>query len=604
MQPNVPNIQFDPDTLARFQRAKARGVPDEVNYQRAAQYQASKAQTKGGGGLRPEAPLSDRFADLLPLIGGIGGSFLGSPILGGAAGAGLGTFAKQAIKGEDINVGEAGKEAALSAVGGVVGKGLGFVGGKLLPGVSKLASHSGKSLGVKAFRANSGQMTKFAQETGEDFGEFLARRSISGVDDVIKHADDLQSGFDKIALSKNLAVTGDDIITGFNNHITRLQQSILPADHEKAKVLVNIADNFIKQYGNGPYPASVITPLRREIDKSIKDFALDQAVKGPLNLTRDVLEESLRGAADNAGLSAGGQSFKQAGIELSKLYKALEIGERQANLGRGNLPTRLTSLLAGGVGGASAGVPGAVAAMGAAETINHPSTISAASKLLSKFGSATENIPGMSPTAQQALTRFGVGTGAAMGMGQEQPRQSFDPNQAIEGEIVGNQSGSMQNGMNEQDALRQVIAQVMFSKAKNVSDLKTAFELMQGPTTKPLAAEQQKMKANAQSGLAAINTVKTILSQDSFAPIKSKIPIVSGQSPYTAAAKEVADVYTRLRTGAALNVEEQEFYDSQLPQPFDSPETIEYKLSLFEDLFNRFAYGQTSAVPDFSGLMQ
>ena len=61
-------------------------------------------------------------------------------------------------------------------------------------------------------------------------------------------------------------------------------------------------------------------------------------------------------------------------------------------------------------------------------------------------------------------------------------------------------------------------------------------------------------------------------------------------------------MYTRLRTGAALNKEEQEFYDSQLPKVTDQPRDIEYKLSLFEDLFSRLS-GQQNAVDELDQLL-
>lgn len=79
--------------------------------------------TSGGGG----------FSNLLPLLGGIAGSFIGSPILGGAIGAGLGTLGKQAIQGKG-NPGEVVTQAALAGAGGIGGKLLGGLLGHVLPG--------------------------------------------------------------------------------------------------------------------------------------------------------------------------------------------------------------------------------------------------------------------------------------------------------------------------------------------------------------------------------------------------------------------------------------------------------------------------------------
>lgn len=141
---------------------------------------------------------------------------------------------------------------------------------------------------------------------------------------------------------------------------------------------------------------------------------------------------------------------------------------------------------------------------------------------------------------------------------------------------------------NEQDQLRQILGSIMFSKAKNASDIAAAYNFLYGGTTKP-TAQQQATSANAQSGLRALNLLETTLQSDPNAPLKAHIPLVSRTTPYATASREVADVLTRLRTGAALNESEIKFYQGQLPQPFDSPSTINYKLSLFRNLFNQLS---------------
>lgn len=583
------------------QAAKAAGYSDDE----IANYMASKqvaAPTMG----TPEQPKSSSFADLLPLIGGVAGSFIpgAGTILGGALGAGAGALLKQGIKKDPFDVGEIAKEAVFSGLGGVAGKALGFAGSKLLPGLARGATETGEKLAVKAFRPTPSQLTEFAAETGEPFQQYLAKKGFTGLEDVAKHVDTLQNGFDNVVLNKNLVVDTDNIISKFADQINRLNESINPADQGKAETLQKIALNFIRQYGDKPLTADALTALRKEIDKGIKDFALDQGVKGPLNLTRDVFQDSLREAADNAGITIGDQSLKEAGIELSKGYKALAIGERQANLGKGSLPTKLTSLIAGGIGGATGGIPGAAGGIAAAEAINNPGTISLLSKLATSTGKALSKVPPLSPNAATALERIGVGAGALPGGEQPAMEGQIIPNdpQAMLTAITGGAETPTGTGGNvglgsEEEALKQVLASVMFSKAKSVSDLKTAFEFL-NPTKKPLTGTQQLQKTNAESGLRSLKTVESILKSDPNAPLKSRIPIVAGRSPYATAAREISDVITRLRTGAALTDNEEKFYRSQLPEPFDSPQTIQYKLNLFKQLFSQVAYGQTPATPD------
>lgn len=86
----------------------------------------------------PETAMAEEgsWADWLPVAGAIVGSFvpgLGT-IAGGAVGAGLGTVAKQFLdKKEGFDTGEVLKETALGGVGGVIGKGVSSVAGKVLP---------------------------------------------------------------------------------------------------------------------------------------------------------------------------------------------------------------------------------------------------------------------------------------------------------------------------------------------------------------------------------------------------------------------------------------------------------------------------------------
>lgn len=100
---------------------------DELN-QIKLQFDAAQAQS------RPQQPQKKKVGGLrgliggaLPLVGGAIGATLGSfvaPVAGtaagGAVGSGAGAFLKQRLLGEDTNIGEIGKEAALGVVPGVL----------------------------------------------------------------------------------------------------------------------------------------------------------------------------------------------------------------------------------------------------------------------------------------------------------------------------------------------------------------------------------------------------------------------------------------------------------------------------------------------------
>lgn len=125
---------------------------------------------------------------------------------------------------------------------------------------------------------------------------------------------------------------------------------------------------------------------------------------------------------------------------------------------------------------------------------------------------------------------------------------------------------------------------------------------------KPLSAEAAKVVGNAQSGLDSLAQLRGAIESGGGVPTGTLVPgrelfgnlgaNVLGTAGYDTAAKNVADVITRLRTGAALTDAEEQFYKSQLPQAFDSPEVREQKLSMFNDLFTRLLTNTGTAGTD------
>ena len=123
----------------------------------------------------------------------------------------------------------------------------------------------------------------------------------------------------------------------------------------------------------------------------------------------------------------------------------------------------------------------------------------------------------------------------------------------------------------------------------------TAAELgVAGGFRGPMSPERQKMEENAQSGLRAIDKLRSELKKPGMLA-ELAIPTSPAARTARAARGEMIDVITRLRTGAALNKDEQAFYRDQAPGLIDAlfgdPDTIEYKLSIFENEFKGLAGG-------------
>lgn len=132
-------------------------------------------------------------------------------------------------------------------------------------------------------------------------------------------------------------------------------------------------------------------------------------------------------------------------------------------------------------------------------------------------------------------------------------------------------------------------------------------------SAKPMSAEASKVVANANSGLDSLSELEGLLQNDPSVLQKTAIPgraalggavgNAIGTASYDTAARNVADVITRLRTGAALTDSEEKFYKSQLPQAFDSPEVVQQKLNMFRNLFSSVSNQTGSTGTDTQALM-
>lgn len=131
--------------------------------------------------------------------------------------------------------------------------------------------------------------------------------------------------------------------------------------------------------------------------------------------------------------------------------------------------------------------------------------------------------------------------------------------------------------------------------------------------TKPLSAESSKVISNANSGLTSLAQLRQIMENDPSAKTKQIIPGQSmfggaggnalGTSSYNAAQKNITDVITRLRTGAAITESEEKFYRSMMPQAFDNADTVNQKLDMFQNLFESVANRTGTAGNDTQGVI-
>jgi hypothetical protein len=120
---------------------------------------------------------------------------------------------------------------------------------------------------------------------------------------------------------------------------------------------------------------------------------------------------------------------------------------------------------------------------------------------------------------------------------------------------------------------------------------------------KPLTQGEFTNLNNAKQGLRALDKLKEKIEADPSILLKAAIPGSPGARLFATWKNELSDIITRLRTGAALNEEEQHFYQSQMPGLLDlvgqkvEPNLVEDKLKIYDGLFNGVLtqYGRRAA---------
>lgn len=135
-----------------------------------------------------------------------------------------------------------------------------------------------------------------------------------------------------------------------------------------------------------------------------------------------------------------------------------------------------------------------------------------------------------------------------------------------------------------------------------------------GGAGKPLSAEASKVLANANSGLDSLSQLEAIIKKEGGVSQGTLVPgrelfgnfgaNALGTASFDTAAKNVTDVITRLRTGAALTESEEKFYKSQIPQAFDTPEVRAQKIDMFRNLFDSIASRTGNSSMDISELFK
>lgn len=476
---------------------------------------------------QPPSQPGGGFASWLPLIGALGGSFIPGlgPILGGALGAAGGTIGKQAIQGKP-DIGEVGKEAAFAGFGGVLGKGLGGLVGRIFgrggPAIAEAGTKGGISAGLasRTLASNFRIPPKLAPQIKieEALGQMIDDEvklplSLKGYQDIAgKITGDkgaITQAYRDAALNVKAPINFDTALVNAQNSVGL--KGAIPFNEQKG-VLAKIRNYFNNR--DYPTPGTISSDdafdIARQLEKegyNLYHRGINELTPRPdleaigqtyIGVADDLLNQISRGI-DTEGLfpivrqnaitqlqKVSPKLAARAGAtqNISQLrsvaapYVNISRGV-QATLNRGETPfgmgsLALTSRIVGALGGGGLfGLPGAAAGAALAPSVqgiaaaSEPALTSLAARGILGAGKAVGKLGG-----PETLTRAGVAGGATLGGEPVVPEaQAAEPGQQnIEEQLLPPQS---ENQL--QEKLRQAFFLAMLSNPKQAAQLQTIF---------------------------------------------------------------------------------------------------------------------------------
>lgn len=497
-------------------------------------------------------------------------------------------------------------------------------------------SGAADDLAVKQFRLTPTQLTNFKTKFGEDAGQTIRKYGFTSADDVTtKGINPLQEQFD--TLVKNAGdISKEALQKNFSDTVAKLKGANSTTNQQIGISLENEVSNLLAKYGD-TIPANKINDIRREFDSLVNytNKAADPNKYGVNKRVADVLRKTLQDA-DSTG------KLKDVGNEISKLRQLSDNVAKQGELGRGSLPMGLIQVLSSGAGGVVGGVPGALGGAAMAAAVNsgagRRALMTAVDKGVTKLSS--EAPKGIGQSLRQAAARVG-GIGATRALTSPEDQSLSDLNSAgnntnaqnittapaINPMMTSNMDSSYAQSQEASNPLGYSSAQIgqalmaayadgnstAAKQLEGMYQLATEFEQaqMKASESPKLSAESSKVIANANSGLQSLDALESMLAQSPDVLSKTAVPgrdafggalgNALGTAGYDNLSRNVLDVITRLRTGAALTAGEEKFYRSQLPQAFDSPDVVRQKLGMFRELFSSVA-NRTGGSADASSL--
>lgn len=622
---------MDPNAFAQIQ-SQAENMYKTRQSQRVAQPKQQKK--KGPGGI--EGFLINSLPAIGSGIGAIGGSFL-APVAGtvggGAAGGAFGESLKRKILGEKQDIGQIVTQGLEGGALSGVGAGLkGIKSGaqaltKLGTGAAKETAPVAEKTGGSFLKnlTTQGQQAQ-GRVTGVSAGSKVAGRELTP-QDTNKMLQTLKSEGVQTGNANNTFRDVQDKLKSYGQGISdHFKKNDAPLHPEDTKIIASnyleglkttdpavlkqaqiVADDLQKNVKS----TKDLWEFRKTLDSRIPDtkFA-DEATTAKISALKNARQYITKELGD----VPGAKNYH----DLSEIKPFVSAESKRLNNPSGGIVGRVLgsgpvqkseSLLGKGVEKigqtGSTNIPEDALRSASQATAELPQVATQAPGFLQKLvGAGANPIANPGKTAGSVLKQEagrGFGLPAAITQAnQATPQSTTEPN--ISQALLDTSSATPEdtNDPFSPDNVRANVQSILAQggKQKDIADylsnVKTYQDLIGPATTKPLNSTQQQQANNAQSGLDSLSEIAQTLQSNPGASKLASLPggsltsSLTGTGSYKAAVNNATDVIGRLRSGGAINQDEEKRFKSLLPGAFDDPETVNYKLTQLSTLFQRF----------------
>lgn len=595
--------------------------------------QPKKKQTGKGGlltslisegsavaGAAASAPLA---AGLAPLTGGL--SLFAVPAIAAGLSAFGGRIAENKVRDNRYGVGDAAKEGAVTGLFGAAGKGV-----KAAGSLTKFAAKGGGTLEDALVSAGNAANKNAASTITSKLQTSAADRSAKGfgikttdkflpeqADEVSNFINTRASNYAKVTpgaplnQARDLQKVKNGVVSQLDAALNSINRPIKPTE---AKQLISNLDTRLV---NDPDVTG-----KTELANKFKTLVNGRDIKGLEKLRRQYDDIAFKANGDPSTTAKAAEALAirdtidEFVTPLSKEYKAikgdyslsnkaLQLASKEA----GVKPNGITPPFMGG--GLSKGVGGNMIATGrnklngalAGNGMGIAASPARSGMVTAGKGQLVDALLGTSGSDYGSMNADTTTT--TNDIPSTQSNTDISGQYQNEGDLSSTDQQPEETSPYSRDALMYDIQRDPKNAAKYIDTYKSLQDIYAPPAASKLNSTQLQQANNANSGLQSLQTIAQTLQQNPNAAKLSSLPggsltaNLTHTGSYKAAINNATDVIGRLRSGGAINADEEKRFLSLLPSSFDDQSTVAYKLQSLSSLFQSFANPQ-AAQPDLA----